>query len=72
MKKIEITPDLIIALGMSVALILAVALGAEHSIATGIAGALGGYMGQVIKVGDESRKKERQEDERHEGRAENH
>lgn len=53
MKKIEITPDLIIALGMSVALILAVALGSEHSIATGIAGALGGYLGQVIKVGKE-------------------
>lgn len=53
MKKIEITPDLIIALGMSVALILAVALGSEHSIATGIAGALGGYLGQVIKAGED-------------------
>ena len=58
MKKIEITPDLIIALGMSVALILAVALGAEHSIATGIAGALGGYLGQVIKVKDKEETEE--------------
>ena len=57
MKKIEITPDLIIALGMSVALILAVIFGSATEITIGISAGLGGYLGQVVS--DEAKKKEK-------------
>ncbi|MBR1760896.1 MAG: hypothetical protein IJ741_06930 [Schwartzia sp.] len=57
MKKMEITPDLIIALGMSIALILAVIFGSATEITIGISAGLGGYLGQVVS-NDETKKKE--------------
>ena len=67
MKKLEITPDLIIALGMSIALILAVIFGSATEVTIGISAGLGGYLGQVVSDKGEKKK----EDERHEGRTEN-
>ena len=58
MKKTEITPDLIIALGMSIALILAVIFGSATEITIGISAGLGGYLGQVVS-NDEAKKKEK-------------
>ena len=58
MKKMEITPDLIIAMGMSVALILAVIFGSATEITIGISAGLGGYLGQVVS-NDEAKKKEK-------------
>ena len=58
MKQIEITPDLIIAIGMSVALICAIVMGADNAIATGIAGALSGYLGQVVLTTDDKKKEQ--------------
>ena len=57
MKKMEITPDLIIAVGMSIALILAVIFGSATEITIGISAGLGGYLGQVVS-NDEAKKKE--------------
>ncbi len=72
MSKIKITPDLVIATGMSIALILAVLYGSATEVTIGISAGLGGYLGQVVSS-DESKKKEkekekeRQEGEQHEG-----
>jgi len=75
MRGVKITPDLIIATGMSIALILAVLYGSATEVTIGISAGLGGYLGQVVS-GDESKKKEkekeRQEGDQHEGRTENH
>ena len=74
MKGLKITPDLVIASGMSAALILAVIYGSAAEITIGIASGLGGYLGQVVS-GDESKKKEKDKDgggTGNEGRAENH
>ena len=74
MSKIKVTPDLIIAAGMSIALIIAVSFGRTPEITGVIAGGLAGYLGQVISSDDGTKKKdkERQEAERHEGRTENY
>lgn len=74
MSKIKVTPDLIIATGMSIALIIAVSFGRSPEITGVIAGGLAGYLGQVISSDDGTKKKdkERQEAERHEGRTENY
>lgn len=76
MSKIKVTPDLIIATGMSIALIIAVSFGQSPEITGVIAGGLAGYLGQVISSDDGTKKKEkdkeRQEAERHEGRTENY
>ncbi len=57
MKKIEITPDLIIAIGMSVALVSAIFMGTSAEVIGFIAGGLSGYLGQVVS--DESKKKDK-------------
>lgn len=77
MSKIKVTPDLIIATGMSIALIIAVSFGRSPEITGVIAGGLAGYLGQVISNDDGSgrkkeKDKERQEAERNEGRTENY
>lgn len=76
MRGVKITPDLIIATGMSIALIIAVSFGRSPEITGVIAGGLAGYLGQVISGDDGGKKKEkdkeRQEAERHEGRTENY
>lgn len=76
MRGVKITPDLIIATGMSIALIIAVSFGRSPEITGVIAGGLAGYLGQVISSDDGGKKKEkdkeRQEAERHEGRTENY
>lgn len=61
MKGIKITPDLVIAFGMSFALILAVCFGASPEVTIGISSGLGGYLGQVIKIGDDERKQAKRE-----------
>ena len=74
MSKIKVTPDLIIATGMSIALIIAVSFGRSPEITGVIAGGLAGYLGQVISSDDGTKKKdkERQEAERHGGQTENY
>ncbi len=77
MRGVKITPDLIIAAGMSIALIIAVSFGRSPEITGVIAGGLAGYLGQVISGDDgggkkKEKDKERQEAERHEGRTENY
>ena len=77
MKGVKITPDLIIAVGMSTALILAICFGASPEVTIGIAGGLSGYLGQVISSDDTkpSRKEKEREirrGEHDEGRAENY
>lgn len=62
MKKIEITPDLIIAIGMSVALVSAIFMGTSAEVIGFIAGGLSGYLGQVVS--DESKKKEKEKQEK--------
>ncbi len=66
MSKIKVTPDLIIATGMSIALIIAVSFGRSPEITGVIAGGLAGYLGQVIS-GDDSGKKKEKDKERQEG-----
>ena len=67
MSKIKITPDLVIATGMSIALILAVLYGSSSEVTIGISAGMGGYLGQVVSS-DESKKKEKEkEKERQEG-----
>lgn len=75
MSKIKVTPDLIIATGMSIALIIAVSFGRSPEITGVIAGGLAGYLGQVISSDDGKKKekdKERQEGGSDERRAENY
>ena len=62
MKKIEITPDLIIAIGMSVALVSAIFMGTSAEVIGFIAGGLSVYLGQVVS--DESKKKEKEKQEK--------
>ena len=66
MRGVKITPDLIIATGMSIALIIAVSFGRSPEITGVIAGGLAGYLGQVIS-GDDSGKKKEKDKERQEG-----
>jgi hypothetical protein len=56
-KKLEITPDLIIALGMSIALVSAIFMGTSAEVIGFIAGGLSGYLGQVVS--DEAKKKDK-------------
>ena len=62
MKSIKITPDLIIATGMSISLILAIFMGASAEIIGFIAGGLSGYLGQVVS-NDEKKPKKREKGE---------
>lgn len=62
MKKIEITPDLIIAIGMSVALVSAIFMRTSAEVIGFIAGGLSGYLGQVVS--DESKKKDKEKQEK--------
>ena len=64
MKSIKITPDLIIATGMSIALILAVAFGTSAEVTGFIAGGLSGYLGQVVSDDTKPSRKEKQEESR--------
>ncbi len=57
MKSIKITPDLIIATGMSISLILAIFMGASAEIIGFIAGGLSGYLGQVVSNDEKKPKK---------------
>lgn len=59
MRGVKITPDLIIAAGMSIALIIAVSFGRSPEITGVIAGGLAGYLGQVISGDDSGKKKEK-------------
>ena len=68
MRGVKITPDLIIAAGMSIALIIAVSFGRSPEITGVIAGGLAGYLGQVISSDDTGKKKEKDK-ERQEGGA---
>jgi len=68
MRGVKITPDLIIATGMSIALIIAVSFGRSPEITGVIAGGLAGYLGQVISS-DEGGKKKEKDKERQEGGA---
>ena len=68
MRGVKITPDLIIAAGMSIALIIAVSFGRSPEITGVIAGGLAGYLGQVISSDDGVKKKEKDK-ERQEGGA---
>jgi hypothetical protein len=68
MRGVKITPDLIIATGMSIALIIAVSFGRSPEITGVIAGGLAGYLGQVISSDDGGKKKEKDK-ERQEGGA---
>ena len=61
MKKLEITPDLIIALGMSIALILAIFQGTSAEVIGFIAGGLSGYLGQVVSNEADKRKTDKTE-----------
>ena len=76
MRGVKITPDLIIAAGMSIALIIAVSFGRSPEITGVIAGGLAGYLGQVISGDDGSGKKKEKEKEKEGGsderRAENY
>lgn len=77
MSKIKVTPDLIIATGMSIALIIAVSFGRSPEITGVIAGGLAGYLGQVISNDDGSSGKKKEKDKDKEGgsderRAENY
>ena len=58
MKGVKITPDLIIAAGMSISLILAIFLGSSAEIIGFIAGGLSGYLGQVVSNDEKKPKKE--------------
>ena len=57
MKSVKITPDLIIATGMSISLILAIFMGASAEIIGFIAGGLSGYLGQVVSNDEKKPKK---------------
>ena len=57
MKSVKITPDLIIATGMSISLILAIFMGASAEIIGFIAGGLSGYLGQVVSNDEKQPKK---------------
>lgn len=57
MKKLEITPDLIIALGMSIALVSAIFMGTSAEVIGFIAGGLSGYLGQVVSNDEKKPKK---------------
>lgn len=70
MRGIKITPDLIIAAGMSIALIVAVSLGRSPEITGVIAGGLAGYLGQVVS-NDDSRKRATEERRMSDAKSEN-
>lgn len=70
MRGIKITPDLIIAAGMSIALIVAVSLGRSPEITGVIAGGLAGYLGQVVS-NDDSRKRAMEERRMSDAKSEN-
>ncbi len=60
-KGVKITPDLIMSVGMSIALVVAIFCDTPAEITTGIVCGMSGYLGQVITGDDKEKGKKKEE-----------